>query len=626
MSAGLIVQFGTCRKMTRARRSELATPPSAVRKAFLAGWLFAAFTVNAGTLAELRLGRAHHAFDHLGNIGEQADAAAASGATIIYVTGCGGLGYSGLPSPAELARHRGQTAAYLRHARSRGIRLALGYICATSIVKLDTFDKHWSNEFRAGFRTAPAEWRQQDRQGTPLPSWYGGDYQPACMNNPDWRAYEKFIVRQQLESGCDGIFFDNPTVHPQGCYCEHCMTRFVAFLKAEGKIPKRGPVSTAAARQLALTCTNDFLRFRCTIARDFFGEMRAYARTIKQGALVTANNSLNSAEVLFAQCRTHAYNIYEMSKAEDFVVVEDMSSQPRILPGGRTIEYGHMYAQLHAVSHGKAVVAVTIAEADYHTPPNLVRLAMAEAAANGASYLAWPTWPEERRAKMIADIRPQAEFLRNHETLLNDTRRRADVLLFLPFRNWLQAAKCKTSELAAALTRANVQYAVLCEDNLSNARRLSRAKVLVVGSMADFREDELRVAKRFIAKGGRIISAEQADWFRSLIDAITQPSVTVDGAKTVRAVVRDQKRRTIVHLLNLNIERLSSFQDRMQPAENVGIRVHVPMKSVRRVQALTADANATFGNLLIATSQAPSGTVVEVQLPRLEIATVLLIE
>ena len=29
------------------------------------------------------------------------------------------------------------------------------------------------------------------------------------MNNPDWRAYEKFIVRQQLESGCDGIFFDN---------------------------------------------------------------------------------------------------------------------------------------------------------------------------------------------------------------------------------------------------------------------------------------------------------------------------------------------------------------------------------------------------------------------------------
>jgi len=37
------------------------------------------------------------------------------------------------------------------------------------------------------------------------------------MNHPDWRTYERFMVRQQLESGCDGIFFDNPTVHPQGC-------------------------------------------------------------------------------------------------------------------------------------------------------------------------------------------------------------------------------------------------------------------------------------------------------------------------------------------------------------------------------------------------------------------------
>ena len=49
------------------------------------------------------------------------------------------------------------------------------------------------------------------------------------MNNPDWRNYEEFMVRQQLETGHDGIFFDNPTVHPQGCYCPHCMERFDAF-------------------------------------------------------------------------------------------------------------------------------------------------------------------------------------------------------------------------------------------------------------------------------------------------------------------------------------------------------------------------------------------------------------
>lgn len=186
------------------------------------------------TLAELRVGQAGHAFDHLGNIGEQAEAAAASGATIIYATGLGALGYQGLPSPEDLRRQRETAATYNRAAKRRGIRLVLGYACATSIVKLDTFDRNWPPEFRAQFRTPPPEWRQQDRNGKPLPSWYGGDYQPACMNNLDWRAYERFVVRQQLDSGHDGIFFDNPTVHPQGCYCPHCMDKFAQFLKREG--------------------------------------------------------------------------------------------------------------------------------------------------------------------------------------------------------------------------------------------------------------------------------------------------------------------------------------------------------------------------------------------------------
>src|SRR5207249_2136917 len=159
-----------------------------------------------------------------------------------------------------------------------------------------TFDKNWPAEFRSGFRASPSSWRQQDRDGNPLPSWYGGDYQPACMNNPDWRAYEKFMVRQQLEAGCDGIFFDNPTVHPQGCYCRYCMEKFGQFLGHSGD-------NLAALREGAATNRSAFMSFRSTIARDFLAEMRNYARAVKPGALVTANNSLNSAEVLYAQCR-----------------------------------------------------------------------------------------------------------------------------------------------------------------------------------------------------------------------------------------------------------------------------------------------------------------------------------
>src|SRR5205823_4597997 len=137
---------------------------------------------------------------------------------------------------------------------------------------------------------------------------------------------------------------------------------------------------------------------------------------------------LNSPDAFFSQARGMAYNIFEMSKAEDFVVLEDMTSQPRTLANGQTIEYGPVYDAVTAISHHKPLVAVTIAEGDYHTPPNLTKLAMAEAAAHGASYLMWPTWPPEQRERMIAAIRPESDLLHENADLLNDATVLADVI------------------------------------------------------------------------------------------------------------------------------------------------------------------------------------------------------
>src|SRR3954468_20446672 len=82
----------------------------------------------------LRVGVSGHAFEHLGAIGEQAETAAASGATIIYDSGFGAIGYQGLGTPEELqAAHEG-FGSYLAKARGAGIQLAIGYVCATSIV------------------------------------------------------------------------------------------------------------------------------------------------------------------------------------------------------------------------------------------------------------------------------------------------------------------------------------------------------------------------------------------------------------------------------------------------------------------------------------------------------------
>ena len=587
--------------------------------------MMVASTVLGAPIDALRVGVAEHAFDHLGDIGNQAETAAASGANIIYCTALGTFGYQGLPGENELAKARQDSLAYNRKAKARGIRLAIGYVCATSIVKLDKFDAHWSPQFRAQFHTPPAEWRQLDKNGQPLPSWYGGEYQPACMNNPDWRAYEKCMVGWQLEAGQDGIFFDNPTVHPDGCYCRFCLEQFAAFMSAK---PRQGYDSIEALRQSAIKHPAEFMEFRSTIARDFLADMRRYARTIKPDALVTCNNSLNSSDALFTQCRQFGYNINELSQAEDFVLVEDMSSQPRALADGRTFEYGPTYEQLHAISHGKPVVAVNLADADYHTPPNLVRLAMAEAAAHDSSYLLWPTWPENVRQQMSSAIRSETEFLRRNEKLLNKTHPRCDVLLFLCFRRWLETDNCAVSALSAALSRANVQFTVSSEDDLKKSLKahFSKSPVLLIESFSTLNATEKRAVEAFQNNGGRVVAATEPDWLTSLKHTIEKPAITLQAPATVRAVVRNQRNRTLVHLYNLNVQRISSFEDKVYPAQNIHITVSVPFARVHSVAALTADPDGTSGPVKFIVRPDGKGTIVETTVPKLEIAAILAIE
>ena len=81
----------------------------------------------------------------------------------------------------------------------------------------------------------------------------------------------------------------------------------------------------------------------------------------------------------------------------------------------------------------------------------------------------------------------------------------------------------------------------------------------------------------------------------------------------------------MVHLLNLNVQRLSSFQDKVQPAENVRVTCRIPFKDVRSVRALTADNSGTSGDVGFSAKPDGNDTIVEATLPRLEIATILLI-
>src|SRR5262249_41922363 len=128
---------------------------------------------------------------------------------------------------------------------------------------------------------------------------------------------------------------------------------------------------------------------------------------------------------------------------------------------------------------------------------------------------------------------------------------------------------------------ANIQYEVICEDHLLPTKEklpkaLQGAHVLLASSLGDFNAAEQKSLDAFSRVGGSIISAEKANWLSEVKKAVLNPSISVQGPPTIRATVYDQSKRTIIHLLNLNIQRLSSFEDKVTPAQGMYVSVRVP--------------------------------------------------
>jgi hypothetical protein len=223
---------------------------------------------------------------------------------------------------------------------------------------------------------------------------------------------------------------------------------------------------------------------------------------------------------------------------------------------------------------------------------------------------------------MIAAVRPEVDLLRRSAALLNETRPRRDVALFLPFRRWLESDRCAVSGLAAELVRRNIPFEAVSEEGFG-ADKLAPAKILLVESTAVFTPEETASAREFEKGGGKVIVGDDERWLDRLMDAPGVPSVTVSGPAAVRAYVHDQQARTIVHLLNLNVRRLSSFEDEVTPASEVRVEVRVPFDRVRTVTSYSADAGTATGGLSFRAHQEENGVKIEFMLKRLEVAAII---
>jgi len=579
----------------------------------------------------LKTGKSRFAFDHLGNVGEQLESALACGCTGIYATGLGARSYFGLPSKADLAGHLDHLKDYNRRAHERGVRIVFGYLCATSIVNIEDFAKNWDDYFPGRPEDfEPGRMLQQDIEGKDLPSWYGGSYAPADMWNPHWRTYEKHALKLTIEAGHDGVFFDNPTVHPNGNYSRNAMRAWKRFLGENGI--KRETADLPALRALTRKHPGLWMRFRATEAADFIREMREYASSLKPGFIVTCNNSLNSWDGFYAQARTHGYSIPELTRWEDLVLIEDMANQPR-REGDGHISYAQTLRMLPAISRGKPINICTLVSGDYTTPPNLMKLAIAECAAHDASYVVWSCWDPAHRSRLEKSVKPYHDFLDLNADMLGESAPVSDVVLIWPYARWIEREDCPTAYAAREMSSLNIQYDVVTEADLSPGRLAGyRAAVYAdaEGLLAPGTQAMLEAYRR---KGGRVITLTlekengtcPGESRAALAAAIRNPSAVVQSPAGVRVTTRAWGTKHLMHVYNLNVTKKDSYHDEATAAGQVQISWLLPSGAgvVRRLTCLTPDPEGTNGRIAFKKALVDGRQVLSFQVPELRIWSVI---
>jgi hypothetical protein len=184
-------------------------------------------------------------------------------------------------------------------------------------------------------------------------------------------------------------------------------------------------------------------------------------------------------------------------------------------------------------------------------------------------------------------------------------------------------AHCAVSDLAAALTRENIQYSVCSEENFAELmeRHHGKTPVMVIESRSVLNDTEQRALAKFEKSGGRVVVADRGDWLVELKRALPKPSVTVEGPASVRVVVRDQGKHTIVHIYNLNVEKISSYEDKLHPAENVRVKVRLAAGRLHSARFETADSGTSFS-----AGAEENGTVAIINLSGLQISAIVVIE
>lgn len=231
------------------------------------------------------------------------------------------------------------------------------------------------------------DWYARDTRGRKI-YYYTGRYM-TCLQNPDWQAHLKEMVTGAIRSGADGIFFDNLWHGEQplslwnawlggaGCSCRLCQEAYRTVSGEE--IP--GYIQPGEGR------SDRYIRWRAEQLSRIFTEMAAYARSLKPGVVVSANDY---DPVTRASYLVFGIDFPGLAQAQDLMMIEnfglprwDVRPRPRLANNALTVRM--VKPQIGENKHLSMLSYDVGIGFDGVYPARRYRQGMAEAAACGCS-------------------------------------------------------------------------------------------------------------------------------------------------------------------------------------------------------------------------------------------------
>lgn len=187
------------------------------------------------------------------------------------------------------------------------------------------------------------DWYALDPKGMPITYFtYGGRFM-VCFLNPEWRRNLKDLVAGALERGADGVFLDNlfhgtqplamfgAWLGASGCYCDRCRKAY------RDAIGEEMPETLAAGKPEV----KRYLRWRAEQVSDLVADVAKFARSIKPGASIAANDF---DPILRNSYLVYGIDLESLASIQDIVMIEnyglpawESSPRPRLVNNALTV-------------------------------------------------------------------------------------------------------------------------------------------------------------------------------------------------------------------------------------------------------------------------------------------------